>query len=125
MAELNIALCTGRHEIPQAVDGAIFRDIKSLTDTSYLESMAFIGLWNAGHRHYKKGEIGFLSPIEGEAGEDFFLELCPSLHVNIYVTGLTVSLIAVLNVCRKNGMKVTLYHYDRETGKYFPQEVAQ
>lgn len=43
--------------------------------------------------------------------------------LNLYVTGLTVALVAVLNVCREQKIKVTLYHYNRETGDYYPQEV--
>ncbi len=70
-----------------------------LTELNCLERLAFNGLWDAGYKHYKKGETGFLRPIDGEAGEDFVLELCPSLHVNLYVTSLIVALIAVLNVC--------------------------
>lgn len=43
--------------------------------------------------------------------------------LNLYVTGLTVALVAVLNVCREQKIKVTLYHYNRETGDYYSQEV--
>ena len=43
--------------------------------------------------------------------------------LNLYVTGLTVALVAVLNVCREKHIAVTLYHFDRETGSYYPQEV--
>jgi len=41
----------------------------------------------------------------------------------LYVTGLTVALISVLNVCRELNIKLTLMHYDRSTGGYYPQEV--
>jgi hypothetical protein len=44
--------------------------------------------------------------------------------LNLYVTGLTVALIAVLNVCHRNGILVTLYHYNRDTDSYYPQTVA-
>ena len=43
--------------------------------------------------------------------------------LNLYVTGLTVALIATLNACKGLGISVTLYHYDRESGEYYPQEV--
>lgn len=49
------------------------------------------------------------------------LEGCKSLQ--LYVTGLTPALIAVLNVCHRNGTLVTLYHFNRDTGDYFPQVV--
>ena len=44
-------------------------------------------------------------------------------YLDLYVTGLTVALISVLNVCRSKNIKVTLYHYNRETGDYYGQEV--
>ncbi len=43
--------------------------------------------------------------------------------LDLYVTGLTVALIAVLNACRQLEIVVTLYHYDRESGNYYPQQV--
>ena len=43
--------------------------------------------------------------------------------LDLYVTGLTVALISVLNACRQLGIVVTLYHYDREEGNYCPQKV--
>lgn len=93
---LNLALCEGRHSIPQAKDGAIFKnEIVDPTNTKALEAEAFTSLC-------EKGNL-----------ED--------LKVNLYVTGLTVALIAVLNVCREHGTEVTLWHYDRLSGDYYPQ----
>lgn len=43
--------------------------------------------------------------------------------INIYVTGLTVALIAAINAAKEIGASVTLYHFDRETGNYFEQSV--
>lgn len=60
-----------------------------------------------------------LAGMETEAAE----QLHGVVTLNLYVTGLTVALIAVLNVCREQKIKVTLYHYNRETGDYYPQEV--
>lgn len=60
-----------------------------------------------------------LTGMEREAAE----QLRGVFTLNLYVTGLTVALIAVLNVCREQKIKVTLYHYNRETEKYYPQEV--
>ena len=60
-----------------------------------------------------------LTGMEREAAK----QLRGVFTLNLYVTGLTVALIAVLNVCREQKIKVTLYHYNRETGDYYPQEV--
>ena len=40
--------------------------------------------------------------------------------LDLYVTGLTVALVSVLNACRQLGIVGTLYHYDREEGNYYP-----
>lgn len=86
-------LCKGRHEIPQATDGAIFETEVDPLNVHGLEETAF-------------------QKLEG-------LE-----QLHLYVTGLTVALVAVLNVCRREGILVTLWHYNRDTGKYYPQSVA-
>lgn len=44
-------------------------------------------------------------------------------NLHLYVTGLTVALVEVINYCVLNGVKLTLWHYDRESGWYYPQEV--
>ena len=46
-----------------------------------------------------------------------------AVHVEIYVSGLTVALIAVLNVCMTFRWRVTLWHFDRDAGTYYSQEV--
>lgn len=92
-----VSLCEGRHPIPQAVDGALFGSvIEDPTDVEGLTAEA----------------------------EDILLDRvgCHG-HVDLFVTGLTVALIAVINAARKLEDSVTLWHYDRESGKYFPQEV--
>ena len=44
--------------------------------------------------------------------------------LTLYVTGLTVALVATLNACKKAGVKVVLMHYNRDNNNsYYPQEV--
>ena len=43
--------------------------------------------------------------------------------LTLYVTGLTVALVATLNACKKAGVKVVLMHYNRDNNSYYPQEV--
>lgn len=98
MKTLNIALCEGRHSIPQATDGAIFPSvIQDVTDTKALEQKA----------------EQILNPFFNGQGT-----------VNLYVTGLTVALVAVINVSIRHGVNLTLWHYNTNTGDYFPQPVA-
>ena len=93
MKTLNIELCQGRHEIPNATDGAIFSNTINPLDVHGLEEIAF-------------------NKLEG------------ANSVNLYVTGLTVALVAVINVCHREGIMLTLWHYDRDSGNYYPQSVA-
>ena len=86
-------LCKGRHEIPEAVDGAIFEN--AIADVTAVKQM----------------EESAMQRLEGVS------------NLTLYVTGLTVALISVLNACKRLGIKVTLMHFDRATGKYYSQEV--
>ena len=129
-AVLKMALCEGRHEIPQAVNGAIFpQEIRPelLRDPKALE-------WKAGRRIFER--FTELYPdaslyVTYREWDNWDQEFKTSyglengnFHLDLYVTGLSVALVAVLNAARVRGVSVTLYHYDRETGEYYAQEVA-
>lgn len=94
MRTASMALCAGRHSIPDTVDGAVFDSITNPTDVSGLEA-------------------GAISRLSGS-----HIDL-----LNLYVTGLTVALIATINACKRLGIVVVLYHYDRDTGRYCRQYV--
>lgn len=89
----SIELCKGRHSTP-ATDGAIFETEVNPLDVTALEVEA-------------KERLASLNITK----------------LNLYVTGLTVALVAVLNVTRELGIEVILWHFDRESGKYYSQEV--
>lgn len=50
--------------------------------------------------------------------------LAGSDHVDLYVTGLSVALLAVVRFCIDNNISLTCYHYNRDTGEYYPQQVV-
>lgn len=94
-----VGLCQGRHEI-EGVKAYIFPQNVNPLDTDWLESSA-----NLVVHHLVKSARG---PIE----------------LDLYVTGLTVALVGVINACRLHPeVTLTLYHYDRESGSYYPQKV--
>lgn len=67
-----------------------------------------------------------VNPLDVKGLEETALEIVSEIEANelhIYVTGLTVALIASLNACKKLNKKVVLYHFDRTSGEYYPQEV--
>lgn len=90
----HVALCESRHEIPQAVDGAIFGQSVDPTAPLKLELEA--------RRVIETSGVEFLT---------------------VYVTGLSVALVAVINACHSLGVCLTLMHYDRDSGEYYPQPV--
>lgn len=119
--KITMGLCIGRHEIKE-VSSYIFReDIKDPTNLVELERLAFRSIWD------ECMEVGALQPIPEMWEADWYGEdaytILPGTKLDLYVTGLTVALIAALNVAKEQQIKVTLYHFDRESGGYYPQEV--
>lgn len=45
-------------------------------------------------------------------------------HVDLYVTGLSVALLSVVRFCILSDISLTCYHYNRDTGEYYPQQVV-
>mgnify|MGYP006874685980 FL=1 len=98
----NLGLCKGRHEIA-SVEKYIF-------DENYFSDGSKIKDLSAQMSHV----INFV--IENNLQRQ---------EVNLYVTGLTVALISVLNAFKISHIKVNLYHFDRDTNTYFKQEVLR
>lgn len=89
-----MALCKGRHDMPSEVQGAIFDcEVNPLDPDKLLKEV-----------------------IQSEKLENIDCLI-------LYVTGLTVALIAVMNACKMLGVRILLMHYNKDTGKYYPQEV--
>ena len=45
-------------------------------------------------------------------------------ELNLYVTGLTAATVEVMNYCVRHQVRLTLYHFDRESGEYVAQATA-
>jgi hypothetical protein len=89
-----MALCAGRHNIPNATDGAIFPAVVNPIDIDGINAVVRTTLQNVD---------------------------C----LDLYVTGLSVALVAVVDYCVSNGVGLTLWHYNVATGDYYPQPVAK
>lgn len=95
----HIGLCEGRHEITR--------------DDGYLVN-SFI------FPQIVENPMDFISNFETAYGA-----LEPLLEVKLYITGLTPCLTATLLAAEKAGVdSLILMHYDRESGKYIPQDVS-
>lgn len=87
-------LIQGRHEIPD-VSEYIFENALDPADIQGIRSLA-------------KKSLEFLS--KGDS-------------LTVYVTGLTAALVEAINICHSKGVRLTLMHFNRDTGTYFPQEI--
>lgn len=96
--KISLGLCQGRHSIPRVQNYIFTQEVKPL-DIDGLTRQAVITLYNL-----KKQGI---------------------TTINLYVTGLTVALVAVINAAITHGITLILWHYDRESGNYYPQELRQ
>jgi len=95
----HIGLCEGRHEITRD-------DGKPLTDFIFPQIV--------------ENPMDFFSNFETAYGV-----LVRLLEVKLYITGLTPCLTATLLAAEKAGVEsLILMHYDRESGKYLPQDVS-
>lgn len=92
-AIINVGLCEGRHPIPGIIGYVYPMEVNPL-DVQGLYDKA----------------LDFVSAHKDE-------------HINLYVTGLTVALVSIIKACMELHVSLTLYHYDRESNGYYPQEV--
>ena len=126
---LYMALCEGRHDIPQATDGAISPAvIPDVTDARGLEVAAEAAIARAALAHYRAGESQCLPTAKyAQAVEDMGrfprVDAAPGFGLVLYVTGLTVATVAVINVCLHVGISLTLMHFNQANGNYYPQGV--
>lgn len=51
------------------------------------------------------------------------VDAAPGFGLVLYVTGLTVALVAAINACMRVGISITLMHFNQESGDYYPQDV--
>lgn len=96
METIKIALCEGRHQMPEGVEGAIFPNAVNPTDLEGLDRIA----------------------------EDF-VDSHLDMEIDLYVTGLTVALVSVIKACHNKPIALTLYHFNRDSGDYYPQVVQK
>ena len=98
-APLKVALCTERHLIPYATDGSVFpRVVQNPLDIEEVEKTAESFVRRCG---------------EGDFGIDLF------------VTGLSTALAAVIKAAGKYDVPLRLYHYDKESNSYRAQNIIE
>ena len=96
--DITCGLIKGRHKLPGYIKDYVFdSDIPQahICDSDYLEEIctAFLAL-----RYDVK-------------------------TVNVYVTGFTPAMLALVRICSLRGVKLNAYNYDRESKEFWKQEV--
>ena len=86
-----------------------------------------LGLCKGRHEIAGVTEYVFPQEVDPLDVDGLLAQASSAIHgadfVNLYVTGLTVALVAVINACAIQQIPLTLWHYDRESGEYYPQSV--
>lgn len=119
MAKIILNLFAGRHDLPK--NKSIFNGaLNDVTNVNAIEDYARSSLQLTAH---SLGMAEELTVSSGYGLDEVVFDFPRNQEVVIYVTGLTVALIAVLNVLKSYDARVTLAHYDRNNDSYFFQEV--
>lgn len=107
-------LCAGRHEIP--VKGYIFQSVENVLDFTELNRIAEQFVVENCHPEVTIGD-------GGPAAIGYTDVACyKGKPLDVVVTGLTPCTTSVMWACACYGVKLTLWHYNRETGDYVPQK---
>ena len=109
MKRMKVGLCEGRHEMP--VSEYIF--------PSEVNPIDLDGMHSTIDRFFTT-HIEWGMHLRGLGTTDE-LVYTSNDSVDLYVSGLTVAVAEVIRYCHVNYIALTLYHYDRETGEYYPQ----
>lgn len=119
---LNLAVGNrkGGVRIEKATDGNVFGYISDVTAVYTMEIEA-------------EAKINSLCKEKGffnQSKKKFWRYLFPespykNLEINLYTTSMLSAMVAILNVCKTLGIKVTLYHFDIKTNSYYPQLILE
>lgn len=111
MAIISVGLCRRRHTMP--VEDYIFpQDVNPLDIQGMYSSIdEFFKTHLEWGNHLRCSDWG---------SEDEYV-FTSNDTVHLYVSGLTVAVAEVIRYCYLNGISLVLFHYDRESGKYYHQ----
>ena len=111
-----VGLCAGRHSLP--VSDYVFDTEVNPTDLTAMRRVAARKLEVLFEGHFESRMVN----AGGMGDEVMYVTTTPLV---VYATGLTAALLTVINVAVEMGIyDVTVMHYDRDTGEYFPQRIS-
>lgn len=115
MEELRVGLINGRHEMP--VDKYIFDEIKDVMDFKFVNKVI---------NNFLEQEVGVSIKYGTSINQCDYTDVqCfkGNKRLVVYVTGLTSVTASLIGACARNGIKLSLMHFDRNTGKYVEQVI--
>lgn len=103
--------------------------MNTLLKKGYIIMKIKLGLIEGRHQINDVNDYIFKDAIVDVKDFEFFQEVISEKlegvsHLDLYVTGLTVVLVEVINFCKNNNIDLCLYHFDRDTGGYFKQPIV-
>ena len=107
-------LFPGRHDFP-GVDGYVFPESIDPMDFETMSRIVsgFLSQEAGIHQAYS-------IPVNGMEDALCFTS---EVRINVYVSGLTPATAALIQGCALNGVPLTLWHFNRATGEYVPQDI--
>lgn len=115
MKEITMGLIAGRHPLP--VEEFIISEDIAAMDFAAIRRMV-------KERLVPLLGISVRSGIGLNQADATDVEVYESdVHLSVYVTGLTPVTAEVARFCALNGVRLTLLHYDRDSGEYLPQDL--
>lgn len=92
---LKLGAVAGRHEI-NGIDGYVLNAVENVTDLGGIEKAVYASL-DKRLKDYEK--------------------------LDLYVTGLTSVVLTVVKYCYEHNVKLSCYHFDRDSNDYFEQVI--
>ena len=115
---IRLGLVAGRHEMP--VEGYVLESVPDVTDIKGIREAVFKSLAQKLGEFIRVSDFG--TCLNQSDYSDVPHAVCDA-ELHLYVTGLTSVALEVVRFCAFNGVKLVAYHFDRETGKYIPQQI--
>lgn len=120
--ELIIGVCEGRHEMPSCCKSFIFNQEVNPLDVVSLAVLANERLINlADEAGLEWKECPARVPFQVGCNDTYKMEYYADCI--IYVTGLTVAVMAAASAALDRFNSVVLMHYDRDSGQYYEQRI--
>lgn len=113
MSVVTVGLIKGRHEMP--VDEYIFDSVENVLDFSAIHKVVC---------DFVENRVGISTSFGNCVNQNDYTDIqrfVGKSELVVYVTGLTPVVASLIEVCARNGVCLTLMHFNVTDGTYVPQ----